>query len=131
MRKLIEKADLGDESRSINIGNKFPQCRLATIGRGSSSIVHKSIHLNKLIVVAEKVVVVSDINKQQQLVSELRSLRAILDGENSSPYIVKLYDVLSNPVDGTISICLEYMDGGSLQDIVVGGGCQNESVLAG
>jgi serine/threonine protein kinase len=33
--------------------------------------------------------------------------------------------------DGTISICLEYMNGGSLQDVVSSGGCQDELVLAG
>jgi len=38
--------------------------------------------------------------------------------------------VLSNPLDGTLSICLEYMDGGSLQDIVRSGGCADDSKLA-
>lgn len=33
--------------------------------------------------------------------------------------------------DGTISICLEYMNGGSLEDVVSSGGCQDEVVLAG
>ena len=31
---------------------------------------------------------------------------------------------------GSISIVVEYMDGGSLQDIVDTGGCQTEDVLA-
>jgi serine/threonine protein kinase len=33
--------------------------------------------------------------------------------------------------DGTLSICLEYMAGGSLQDVVQAGGCRDELVLAG
>lgn len=45
------------------------------------------------------------------------------------PYVVNLLDVIPNPIDGTLSICLEYMDGGSLLDLVKAGGCQNEKEL--
>ena len=78
-------------------------------------------------------------------ISELKSLRSILsENKNSvgfdeeedavtrgSPYVVQLIDVLNNPQDGTVSVCLEYMDGGSLQQVVDAGGCRNEVVLAG
>lgn len=47
------------------------------------------------------------------------------------PYIVNLIDVVPNPRDGTLSVCLEYLDGGSLQDIVNLGGCSQEKVLLG
>lgn len=33
--------------------------------------------------------------------------------------------------DGTLSLCLEYMAGGSLQEVVVAGGSQQEAVLRG
>ena len=46
------------------------------------------------------------------------------------PFIVQLLEVLSNPLDGTLSICLEYMDGGSLQDLVRAGGCRDQARLA-
>ena len=47
-----------------------------------------------------------------------------------SPFIVQLLEVLSNPLDGTLSICLELLDGGSLQDLVRAGGCRDEARLA-
>lgn len=36
----------------------------------------------------------------------------------------------SNKEDGIVSLMLEYMDGGSLQDIVEDGGCSDETTLA-
>ena len=61
----------------------------------------------------------------------LSALNGGLHKDQSCPYIVKLIDVLPNPLDGTVSVCLEFMNGGSLQDIVQSGGCQDEIVLAG
>ncbi|RHY32485.1 hypothetical protein DYB32_002521 [Aphanomyces invadans] len=46
------------------------------------------------------------------------------------PEIVCLYDAFMNPNEGNVSIVVEYMDGGSLQDIVDTGGCTSEPVLA-
>ena len=43
---------------------------------------------------------------------------------------MQLLEVLSNPLDGTLSICLEYLDGGSLQDLIRDGGCRDEGRLA-
>jgi len=45
-------------------------------------------------------------------------------------YIVDFYDAFSNPEDGVVCLMIEYMDGGSLQDIVDTGGCHDEQVLA-
>ena len=116
--------------------------RLLRIGKGSSAYVYKSVLFPSLQVVADKVVVISNKEKSSQLVRELRSLRAAVMGPDagasavgSTPAtcanIVRLLEVYPNPKDGTISVCLEYMDGGSLQDVVRAGGCQNELVLAG
>jgi len=115
--------------------------RLVSIGKGSSAYVYKSVLFPSLRVVADKVVVISNKEKSSQLVRELKSLRATVLGTSSSSStnsskptssnIVRLLEVYPNPRDGTISVCLEYMDGGSLQDVVRGGGCQCESVLAG
>jgi hypothetical protein len=44
--------------------------------------------------------------------------------------IVDLYDAFSNLEDGGVALMMEYMDGGSLQDIVDNGGCADESTLA-
>jgi len=45
-------------------------------------------------------------------------------------YVVSFYDAFINPAEGNVTIIVEYMDGGSLQDIVDTGGCGSESVLA-
>lgn len=46
------------------------------------------------------------------------------------PYVVSFYDAFVEPSDGTISFVMEYMDGGSLEDIIDTGGCSSESALA-
>ena len=41
-----------------------------------------------------------------------------------------LLHVYSNKEDGIVSLMIEYMDGGSLQDIADQGGCDDEPTLA-
>jgi serine/threonine protein kinase len=50
--------------------------------------------------------------------------------QHPSDYIVDFYDAFSNIDEGDVALMMEYMDGGSLQDIVVEGGCDNEETLA-
>lgn len=129
--------ELGDESASPS-SYPHPLFRLKLLGRGSSAIVYKSVILSSFTVVAEKVVVVGSSAKRIQLIRELESLKFSMNPGNSSDSlssgcsnIVNLIDVFPNPSDGTLSVCLEFMDGGSLQDIIAIGGCQEERVLVG
>jgi hypothetical protein len=46
----------------------FPIERLISIGKGSTSIVYKSIHLSQILIVAEKVIIAIDPEKRSQLV---------------------------------------------------------------
>ena len=46
------------------------------------------------------------------------------------PYIVSFFDAFINPEEGNTSMVVEYMDGGSLQDIIDTGGCDVEEVLS-
>lgn len=48
----------------------------------------------------------------------------------SHHYIVDFYDAFSNLEEGGVALMMEYMDGGSLQDIADSGGCADEDVLA-
>ena len=48
-----------------------------------------------------------------------------------SEHVVQLLGIVPNPRDGTLSLCLDYMDGGSLQDVMNLGGCTVESILKG
>ena len=195
----------------------YPLQRLDNIGSGSSSYVYKSVMLDKLVICAEKVVVVNNSGKRLQMLRELEILRKALTKEtkkyqlrksksqhlinnvsrsghimqelqqgkarkeqdnekngakqneskeltpseiiknerekemadlsvlqmsitleelkkdntpDGSNHVVGLLGIVPNPNDGTLSICLEYMDGGSLQDVMRSGGIQKESVLA-
>jgi serine/threonine protein kinase len=135
----------------------FPVTRIETLGQGSSAVVYKSVMLNCLTVCAEKVVEVSDPSKRAQLRRELESLKQSQgfcpsptshsynntntnnsnnnnsnnnNNNQGSRFIVRLLEVLSNPFDGTLSVCLEYLDGGTLQDVVRRGGCKDEAWLA-
>lgn len=129
----LGEVSLGDDDEIFDDSSKpFPLSRLMKIGRGSSSTVFKTVMFPSLQVVAEKVVTITERDKRKQLVRELKYLRSLL-GEGSTQHcahIVSLLDAFNNPRDGTVSICLEYMDSGSLQDIVRVGGCKSESVLA-
>ena len=126
--------------------------RLDMLGRGASGSVYKAIHLPTLRVVAVKVIPVFDAAKRKQMIQELKVLyknlvpldkrRANTNARGSSdspprgaqrmgcPFMVGFYDAFITPNDGTVSIVMEYMDGGSLQDIVDNGGCQSEQALA-
>ncbi|GAB5033822.1 serine threonine protein variant 3 [Nannochloropsis oceanica] len=47
------------------------------------------------------------------------------------PYIVSFYDAFADAKHGCLTLVVEYMNGGSLQDLLVDrGGCRNEDILA-
>lgn len=46
------------------------------------------------------------------------------------PQVLALYDAFIDPGTGMVNLVVEYMDGGSLQDVVDQGGCDDEDVLA-
>ncbi|KAL4108704.1 hypothetical protein PRIC1_000414 [Phytophthora ramorum] len=126
--------------------------RVKEIGRGASGVVYKAIHIPTLKVVAVKDVPVYGRGQRRQMVRELHALYSNLVpmGSNDSPmpyhdtpgnspnkpkakpspYIVSFYDAFVDRPKNSICMVMEYMSTGSLQDIVLRGGCQNEKVLA-
>ncbi|OWZ22059.1 STE/STE7 protein kinase [Phytophthora megakarya] len=116
--------------------------KLGVLGRGASGVVHKALHVPSLMLVAVKVIPVFEHEKRHQLIAELKALynnlSSLSDAEGAEsarqtvacPELVCLYDAFMNPNEGNVSIVVEYMDGGSLQDIVDTGGCTSEVVLA-
>ncbi|KAE9027448.1 hypothetical protein PF011_g2033 [Phytophthora fragariae] len=116
--------------------------KLGVLGRGASGVVHKALHVPSLMLVAVKVIPVFEHEKRHQLIAELKALynnlSTLPDAESAEnarqsvacPELVCLYDAFMNPNEGNVSIVVEYMDGGSLQDIVDTGGCTSEVVLA-
>ena len=66
-------------------------------------------------VTAEKVFLIGNEGKRNQLYRELELLKSSSNQDNSfCPYLIQLLDVYSNPYDGTLSMCLEYMNRGKL-----------------
>ncbi|CAH0491770.1 unnamed protein product [Peronospora farinosa] len=126
--------------------------RVKEVGRGASGVVYKAIHIPTLKVVAVKDVPVYGRGQRRQMVRELHALYSNLvpmADNNSpmpqhppagrstgkptakpSPYIVSFYDAFVDRPKNSICMVMEYMSTGSLQDIVLRGGCQNEKVLA-
>ena len=133
-KDVVEMEGMIDRGLDGNVNTAYPLCRLEILGRGSSASVYKAVLLNSLTLCAEKVVVVADYSKRAQLLRELQSLKKTLvdrEGRTKCANIVSLLDIVPNPRDGTLSICLEYMDGGSLQDLVKTGLRQTEKVVQG
>ena len=131
---ILRNNNKNDDDYDINDDSSkpYPLIRYDPLGRGSSSVVYRSILLDSLTVCAEKVIVSSDTNKKGLILRELKSLQIATQtnqDDNKCENIVKLLKVVPNPYDGTLSICLEMMDGGSLQDLVNEGGCQDELIL--
>lgn len=46
------------------------------------------------------------------------------------PNVLSFYNAFVDPNSGMINVVIEYMDGGSLQDLANRGGCQDEDILA-
>ncbi|CAI5471933.1 unnamed protein product [Closterium sp. Yama58-4] len=84
------------------------------IGSGASSVVCKAIHIPSHRLLALKKVNVFEKDKRHQLLNEIRTLCEA----PAAPGLVEFYGAFYQPDSGQINIALEYMDGGSLADVV-------------
>lgn len=83
---------------------------LEMLGRGASSTCRKAVHKPSQQMMALKIINMDDANKRKQLVTELRTLVGA-----SCKQFVNMLDAFFH--DGTVYIALEYMDGGSIDNI--------------
>jgi serine/threonine protein kinase len=83
------------------------------IGNGASGYVYKAIHLPTSRVIALKSINSFDHNKRHQLMNDLRSLH-----KNKCPFLIEFCGALYE--EGIVKIALEYMDMGSMKDIIKG-----------
>uniref|UniRef100_M8C9Z7 mitogen-activated protein kinase kinase n=1 Tax=Aegilops tauschii TaxID=37682 RepID=M8C9Z7_AEGTA len=85
-----------------------------SVGNGASSVVHRAIYVPVHRVLALKKINIFDKEKRQQILNEIRTLSAA----SCYPGLVEFQGVFYTPDSGEIYFALEYMDGGSLADII-------------
>jgi len=101
---------------------------LKKLGSGASGVVYLAVDLCSLTLVAVKIINIFERGKRRQMVHELETLGEISGEGNGN--VVKFVDAFGNASTASVGLIVEYMDGGSLDDIVDAGGCSDESVLA-
>ncbi|KAH7682841.1 Mitogen-activated protein kinase kinase protein [Dioscorea alata] len=85
-----------------------------TIGSGASSVVQRAIHMTIHRILALKKINVFEKEKRQQLLNEMRTLCDACCYQG----LVEFHGAFYTPDTGQVSIVLEYMDGGSLADVL-------------
>ncbi|KAL4594843.1 hypothetical protein ACB092_12G048300 [Castanea dentata] len=84
------------------------------IGSGASNVVQRAIHIPNHRILALKKINIFEKEKRQQLLTEIRTLCEAPCYQG----LVEFHGAFYVPDSGQISIALEYMDGGSLADIL-------------
>ncbi|KAF0707217.1 hypothetical protein AaE_013719 [Aphanomyces astaci] len=105
-------------------GTKESLVLLNELGHGASGKVYKALYLPTFKLVAVKIIRVYDQKKRHQMLRELKSLYANFVSLHETAGrgaacqdLVMFYDAFTNPEIGSVSIVLEYMDGGSLEGL--------------
>lgn len=118
----LQKCSSSSSSSSFSVddGEKTYRCAshemrvFGSIGSGASSVVQRAIHTPNHRIIALKKINIFEKEKRQQLLTEIRTLCEAPCYEG----LVQFYGAFYTPDSGQISIALEYMDGGSLADIL-------------
>lgn len=147
------KIHLAPDTSLPAIGGKKEFIEIAALGTGASGVVSEAIHVPSLTIVALKMLPIYNQEKRRQVSRELAILCKNLsemhllndslalterkdqmeedsDNSNRCDNILSLYNAFVDPKSGLINLVIEYMDGGSLEDLVRQGGCKDEQVLA-
>jgi len=120
---------------------------LREVGRGACGVVHEALHIPTMKLVAVKSVTVNNGEKRRQMLRELKIMHGMCgcdimddgddegEGEDDSregkhPYIVSFYDAFTDPERGTVQMVLEYMNAGTLQDLINAGISVTERMIA-
>lgn len=102
--------EMKDGEKRFNVDPK--ELRIGeVIGRGASSCVRKAVHVPTGTAIALKTINICDRGRRHQLTKEVR---ALYDANCSN--MIRFFGAFYH--EGTISIALEYMDGGSLANVI-------------
>ncbi|KAI8970416.1 kinase-like domain-containing protein [Mycotypha africana] len=86
---------------------------LSRLGEGAAGTVRKVLHKPTQLIMAKKSISTEpDPGVQRQILRELAFLKTC-----DSPYIVSFYGAFLDDGDTTVSLCMEYAEAGSLEDI--------------
>lgn len=113
------KDDLAIDSNGVAMRNnpkifslQYDELELGEIiGRGQSSVVLYGLHVPSSTPLALKVINLCDKNKREQLIREIAILY-----DAQCPNLITFYGAFYR--EGAITIALEYMDGGSLANVI-------------
>lgn len=123
IRKKFDQLELDDlqrerleaflaEKRKIGELNAEDFEKLAELGAGNGGVVTKVLHKPSSLIMARKLIHLEiKPSIRNQIIRELKVLH-----DCNSPYIVGFYGAFYS--DGEISICMEHMDGGSLDQML-------------
>ena len=99
---------------------------LNEIGRGSTAKVYKCIYVPALVPVAVKSISIGAEKGKENALNELKALYSINKSQfrwkkqaikAPCPYIVSFFDAYTDPNYENVCLVLDYMDGGTLQDL--------------
>ena len=122
---------------------------LRRIGGGAGGVVYEALHPPSMQLLAVKEIKIFEHSQRTQMIRELAALyrtqygrrwkKGDTRGDKSGgpalfsagpcPYILNFYDAFVDAETGTLSLVLEFMDAGSLQDLVDSGMSIDENVL--
>mmetsp|Transcript_16036 Transcript_16036/g.27648 ORF Transcript_16036/g.27648 Transcript_16036/m.27648 type:complete len:343 (-) Transcript_16036:636-1664(-) len=107
---IVDSADKPGMSFTVRALDELK--KLEPLGRGAGGVVHKCVHnpTNKIVALKEVTLTEQD-NKHDEIIKELNVLYT-----NTCPSIVSFHGAFFN--DGAFHIVLEFMDEGSLTDIM-------------
>ena len=108
---------------------------LNKLGAGAGGVVRKGLHVPSMTITAVKRIKVFQHSQLKQMARELRTLYSCsastdIAGRGECPHVVSFYGAFTNRADSTISLVLEYMDAGSLQDLINTKISMDEAVVA-
>jgi serine/threonine protein kinase len=108
----VDEAAYGSAGPLRQLLRSFDEIQmLEHLGHGGGGVVHKAVHAPTREVIAVKTINVMDEDKRHQLMRELKTLY-----KASSPFIVDFKGAFYD--DMHVYVALEFMDGGSLQDVL-------------
>ncbi|GAB5369047.1 hypothetical protein AAMO2058_001371900 [Amorphochlora amoebiformis] len=142
----LSSLDTEDATGEVSRSLKQSIIRITKIDVGATSVVYLAMHAGTMRLVAVKERKLD--NRAESLMRELHELHENLVpiDKNGAPqwifnhyksigtvhpckHILSYYGSFADPEAGTINLCLEYMDSGSLERVVKAGGVRDERVL--